>query len=507
MRYSILAFFTLACGSDNEIQVQRKELRTSENTYDAGIVAVGDRYTFPITLQSIGPGSVTIYDIQSSDPEHFVILPSWKEEDSDRDGELDSVTLQRGSIDTPTQLILEVNFRPDADALFKAQVTLISNDNTTIEQTEDGDGIWRAAIRGIGKVPCAEVFPKVLDFGAKPAGGYFSEELQIRNCGEAPLTLSSFQFENSTSFYGASSTPIYIFPEESKTADIAWVPGNDSAEAANLFLVINDPNLVDPIPLLGNSCEDSILPDWDADSDGWTVCGGDCDDDNENINPSIIEITNSKDDNCDGNIDESIASDFDSTGNVDDDGDGFTETDGDCDDSNADVSPDATEEINQIDDNCDGFIDNYTTSFDDDNDGLSEREGDCDDDNDAVFPNQEEVENAIDDNCNGKIDEGSDSFDDDGDGYAEEDGDCDDADPWTWPSSDEDCDGIDNDCDGLIDEGSEEEENGACAFVVERQQTTTLEPQGCSTAVSSKRALPILIGLLFIAVGRRETMP
>jgi len=41
----------------------------------------------------------------------------------------------------------------------------------------------------------------------------------------------------------------------------------------------------------------------------------------------------------------------------DDDGDGFTENEGDCDDSNADVRPDRTDECNGIDDDCDGQAD------------------------------------------------------------------------------------------------------------------------------------------------------
>jgi hypothetical protein len=494
----ILPLLLLGCGSDNEIQIQRKEIRTDQNTYDAGVIAVGDRYTFPVILQSVGPGSITIYDIQSSDPEHFVILPSWKEDDTDGDGTPDSLTLMGGTKDNPTQDILEVNFRPDSEELFRGKIIILSNDTTTKEQTEEGYGIWRSAIRGIGKIPCANVFPKFIDFGSRPAGGYFSEEIQINNCGEAPITVSSFQFENSTSFYGASATPMYIFPGENKKADIAWVPGDTNQETANLILVVNDPDLVEPIPLLGNSCEESVLEDWDADADGWTICGGDCNDDNDEINPSVIEIpTNNKDDNCNELIDEEIDS------ASDDDVDGFSEDMGDCHDDDPNIYPGAVELINQIDDNCDGLIDNETEYYDDDGDGLSEREGDCDDSNAEVHPDQEEIVNEIDDNCNQQVDENSPSFDDDGDGYSEDDGDCDDEDPWTWPTSIEDCDTIDNDCDGVIDEGEDDEENGACSFIVERETSNDLEDKGCSS-VSAKE--PHWLLLILIAVGlRRKT--
>ncbi len=42
---------------------------------------------------------------------------------------------------------------------------------------------------------------------------------------------------------------------------------------------------------------------------------------------------------------------------TDDDGDGYSEADGDCDDRDADRSPEATESINCVDDDCDGEVD------------------------------------------------------------------------------------------------------------------------------------------------------
>lgn len=87
---------------------------------------------------------------------------------------------------------------------------------------------------------------------------------------------------------------------------------------------------------------------------------------------------------------------------IDNDGDGYTENQGDCDDTDPTTSPSGTEVENGIDDDCDGIIDNNTNAYDDDGDGYSENEGDCDDTNPDISPDAVEVCNdGIDNDCNG----------------------------------------------------------------------------------------------------------
>ena len=143
---------------------------------------------------------------------------------------------------------------------------------------------------------------------------------------------------------------------------------------------------------------------------------------------------------------------------IDDDGDGYTENQGDCDDTNSAIHPNAPEIGNGVDDDCNGQID----EGDDDGDGYNEAQGDCDDNDPTVSPGAEEVANGDDDNCDGQIDEGTVHWDNDGDGYCatppcqnaiSSEVDCNDADATIYPGAIEVCsDNIDNNCNGTQNE-------------------------------------------------------
>jgi len=186
--------------------------------------------------------------------------------------------------------------------------------------------------------------------------------------------------------------------------------------------------------------------DVDDDDDGWTETQGDCNDADASVNPGATEYYNGRDDDCDGVID-------DGTAGYDDDGDGYSELDEDCDDTDASVYPDAPETYNATDDDCDGTIDEGTEGYDDDGDTYTEIAGDCDDADAATHPGATELADGADNDCDGTIDEGTSNYDDDGDGYSESAGDCDDTSSSVSPAATETCgDGVDNNCSGASDE-------------------------------------------------------
>lgn len=244
---------------------------------------------------------------------------------------------------------------------------------------------------------------------------------------------------------------------------------------------------------------------------GYADNGLDCDDNNPDIHPNAAEICDGIDNDCNGMADDGLAF---YTYYVDNDGDtygdpagmisvclsqiptGYADNALDCDDSNGDIHPGATEICDGVDNNCDGVAEEglifETYYFDFDGDGYGDPLSfvsnclgvtppgyannalDCEDGNADIYPGAPELCDDLDNNCDGMVDEGLITYiyytDGDGDGYGNPDLaietclfpapisyadnglDCDDDNPNVHPGQVEILgDGIDNDCNGLVD--------------------------------------------------------
>ncbi len=257
------------------------------------------------------------------------------------------------------------------------------------------------------------------------------------------------------------------------------------------------------------SCEE---PDGPPGVD-WVTNADDCDDNRADVFPGRSEDCSSTDVNCDGDpYADALGAD---AWYADDDGDGvggvFLEEscvgpegsvayDGDCDDDDPSVHPDADEYCDEIDSDCDGqvaeddSVDATAWYYDGDGDGVGDGtqrwsceqpdwyvaiDGDCDPSNADTYPGAPECDDREDNDCDDLIDEGTLvepttwTRDDDDDGWAREGGstiercqdprnyaadvgDCDDSEPDAYPGNVEVCDNIDNNCDGLIDDADPE---------------------------------------------------
>ena len=176
--------------------------------------------------------------------------------------------------------------------------------------------------------------------------------------------------------------------------------------------------------------------------------GSDCDDEDATAYPTATEICDEVDNDCDGDVDDADASLDTSTASTwyaDSDSDGYgdpdsssltciqptgtTTDDSDCDDTDSEVNPDATEICDGIDNDCDTDVDeddtdldisSYLTFYADlDGDGYgdplsseeactqpsdtSEDNTDCDDGDSSIYPGATEIpQDDIDQDCDGE---------------------------------------------------------------------------------------------------------
>ena len=222
----------------------------------------------------------------------------------------------------------------------------------------------------------------------------------------------------------------------------------------------------------------------DQDVDGY-CSWEDCNNNDDGVNPGVEESCDKVDNDCDGEIDESTASDA-LLWYLDNDGDGYgsagvtvpatscdpptgyADNNVDCDDNDRNIFPGAHEACDNLDNNCDSIVDNPS---DNDGDGATICDGDCDDSD----PTRE-------------------NLDADRDGQSTCGGDCNDNDARVETGSAESCDGVDNDCDGDIDE------NPLCTNAVPAGHEI---PYGCilDCSLSTRSSPGGLLGFLFALLG------
>jgi len=452
MRSGLCAVLALGVCGCSEVRLDPidAEFGVSPPLLDFGTVSVGGEATATLTLDSEG-GEVKVISIS--------VLGAAS--DSFSYGELElPLTLERNSV-----LPIEWTFNPQEAGFPVVMIELVSDAEPEV-----------ITVHARGEaVPLDLTFvPASIDFGPVGPGETEIRPVTVKNEGEFTAYLIDAIFSND-GFWFDEVLPIELEGGTEKVLDIGFTAATDSPQSGIVTFRAGS-DLVGPVHLRANDCENGSPAAYDQDGDGYSMCGGDCDDLDAEIRPGGVELPDGVDQDCDGIVDEGTTA-------YDDDGDGLCEfacTDGsdpgDCNDGDPDVNPNQTEILgNGIDDDCDGIVDLGTDDFD--GDGYSVDGGDCDDNEPSQFPGNTELPDSLDNNCDGFVDEGTVYFDDDGDGFCEGPictdgstaGDCDDRLPegaQTFPFNPEVADWQDNNCNGIVDEGTNNFDNDGDGYTV-----------------------------------------
>ena len=176
----------------------------------------------------------------------------------------------------------------------------------------------------------------------------------------------------------------------------------------------------------------------DADGDGYFDCQGDCNDHNAAVHPGAAELCDNLDNDCNGQVDD--------LGTLSCGIGACARTVLACSGGVAQTcvpGPPSPETCDGIDNDCNGLVD----ETDADGDGYRICV-DCNDANASVHPGAAEVCNGIDDDCNGAVDDRSGQVDPDHDGIASACDNCPNA--ANASQLDTDHDGRGNSCDNCV---------------------------------------------------------
>ncbi|MFM7204931.1 MAG: MopE-related protein, partial [Myxococcota bacterium] len=227
-----------------------------------------------------------------------------------------------------------------------------------------------------------------------------------------------------------------------------------------------------------DDCDGKNDEDYDVDLDGQlsaSLCTGialpnatDCDDSDPNIYKGATPVCDGKDTDCSKGTGDPGNPDTGYTSESDTDKDGFRacgkdkcsgsacEGTEDCDDIKATVFPGAPELCDELDNDCNSKVDDFT---DNDGDGFNSCD-DCNDNANTTYPSAPELCDGSDNNCDGVVPSSGPSSenDNDKDGFRVCDDDCNDSDKVMFPDNEEVCDEKDNDCNGTADDDAIDEE-------------------------------------------------
>lgn len=293
---------------------------------------------------------------------------------------------------------MTTQFRTFALLGFAALIAAACTDDVT--STDTSGETDTASLAGNAVVdPCS------IDFGTLQKGEIASAPFAVKNTGLGALEILSVTVGAP---FSTTAQPVQVGSSQNYQTTVRFEPGDTDFGlfTSELIVETDDPDEPSIVCSVSGSVTD------DADLDGFVTVeagGDDCNDNDADINPGATEIWyDDIDQDCAGDSDFDQDGDgYDTQFSWEDPSSPNPKTGlpgGDCQDVDPTINP-SIEEVwyDGKDANCDGQND-----FDRDGDGYRTAEfgyDDCDDDDPLANPEAIEAFNGSDDDCNGRVDD------------------------------------------------------------------------------------------------------
>lgn len=148
--------------------------------------------------------------------------------------------------------------------------------------------------------PSVGGYPHTLDFGETDPGATRVAYVVVDNGQDRP---GDFEIASTNPDLEIVDPVFTLRSEEVREVPVFWRPRSDRQMVSDVTISVGG-YVAETVRLQGNNCVGGLPAAYDRDADGFTTCGGDCDDFDPDVNPAAPETPNGVDDDCDDVVDE-----------------------------------------------------------------------------------------------------------------------------------------------------------------------------------------------------------
>ena len=279
-----------ACGGDITVAQRPTSLLATPEFRDLGEVIVGSEQLFPVFLDAVG-GEIAVLDVAvvNAQGDFFELA---------EEGDLPLIASgMEGEI--------TLRYRPSEAGFHSATVRITSDasQEAVVEVTVRGQALDNEV--GLARY--------VVDFGVVLAGTSGTASLAISNGAAVAASLTTAAV-GGDGFGVTTELPAMVLSGEVLELELRFDAVDDEPATTDLELGLEGGVSLRTVLLRANHCIGGTPSAYDVDSDGFSTCGGDCDDADPAVHPGAIETIDGMDEDTQQTFSMTIETDEEGLG-------------------------------------------------------------------------------------------------------------------------------------------------------------------------------------------------